>query len=142
MLSRRHMVLVAFLLLMLALAACGKDKPPEAEPPPPTESSALATAAPGAPSSAPTTSATGVASESDRDPYLSLGRAPVTPFTNVAPYALKNGTDRVWNWRPGAVVFDYDRDGDLDFYVTDGFRTPNFLYRNEGDVARHLYTAV
>ena len=46
MLSRRHMVLVAFLLLMLALAACGKDKPPEAEPPPPTESPALATATP------------------------------------------------------------------------------------------------
>jgi S1-C subfamily serine protease len=40
------MVLVAFLLLMLALAACGKDQPPEAEAPPPTESSALATATP------------------------------------------------------------------------------------------------
>ena len=140
MLSRLHMVLVAFLLLMLALAACGKDKPPEAEPPPPTESSALATAtpqAPGAPSSAPTTSTTGVASESDRDPYLSLGRAPVTPFTNVAPYALNNDTDsfsdQVWNWRPGVVVFDYDRDGDLDFYVTARFNSANFLYRNQGD---------
>ena len=49
MLSRRHMVLVAFLLLMLALAACGKDKPPEEEPPPPTESPALATARPVSP---------------------------------------------------------------------------------------------
>ena len=77
----------------------------------------------------------GVISESDRDRefYLSLGRAPVTPFTNVAPYALKNGTDRVWNWRPGVVVFDYDRDGDHDFYVTDSFQQPNLLYRNEGD---------
>ncbi|MCH8205536.1 MAG: VCBS repeat-containing protein [Chloroflexi bacterium] len=77
----------------------------------------------------------GVISESDRDRefYLGLGRAPVTPFTNVAPYALKNGVDRVWNWRPGVVVFDYDRDGDLDFYVTDSFQNPNLLYRNEGD---------
>ena len=68
-----------------------------------------------------------------RDFYLSLGRDPVTPFTNVAPFALKNGTDQVWNWRPGVVVFDYDRDGDLDFYVTDGFQNRNLLYRNEGD---------
>ena len=72
-------------------------------------------------------------SDSDREFYLSLGRAPVTPFTNVAPYALKNGADRVWNWRPGVVVFDYDRDGDHDFYVTDSFQQPNLLYRNEGD---------
>ena len=78
---------------------------------------------------------TGVTSESDRDRefYLSMGRAPVTPFTNVAPHALKNGTDRVLNWRPGVVVFDYDRDGDLDFYVTNGFQNRNLLYRNEGD---------
>ena len=45
----------------------------------------------------------------------------VTPFTNVGPRALKNGSDlwpdQVWNYRPGVVVFDYDRDKDLDFYV-------------------------
>ncbi|MCH8205540.1 MAG: CRTAC1 family protein [Chloroflexi bacterium] len=82
---------------------------------------------------------TGAVSEGDgdREFYLGLGRAPVTPFTNVAPHALKNGTDQfpdqMWNWRPGVVVFDYDRDGDLDFYVTDSFQNPNLLYRNEGD---------
>ena len=81
----------------------------------------------------------GVISESDRDRefYLGLGRAPVTPFTSVAPRALKNGSDlwadQVWNVRPGVVVFDYDRDGDLDFYITAGEGHPNFLYRNEGD---------
>ena len=81
----------------------------------------------------------GVISDSDRDVdfYLGLGRAPVTPFTNVAPQALENGADlfadQVWNWRPGVVVFDYDRDGDLDFYITSSLGHPNFLYRNEGD---------
>ena len=81
----------------------------------------------------------GVISESDRDRefYLSLGRAPVTPFTNVAPRALRNGSDlwadQVWNLRPGVVVFDYDRDGDFDFYITAGEGHPNFLYRNRGD---------
>ena len=80
-----------------------------------------------------------VISESDRDRefYLGLGRAPVTSFTNVAPRALKNGSDlwadQVWNVRPGVVAFDYDRDGDLDFHITVGEGHPNFLYRNEGD---------
>ena len=72
-------------------------------------------------------------SDSDREFYQSLGRAPVTPFINVAPYALKNGGDRVWNWRPGVVVFDYDQDRDHDFYVTNSFQNGNLLYRNEGD---------
>ena len=75
-------------------------------------------------------------SERDREFYLGLNRAPVAPFTNVAPYALRNAAgpgDQVWNWRPGAVVFDYDRDGDLDFYVTSSLGHPNYLYRNEGD---------
>ena len=62
---------------------------------------------------------------------------PVTPFTNVARDALKNFSeywnDYVWNYRPGVVVFDYDRDGDLDFYITAESGFSNFLYRNEGD---------
>ena len=61
------------------------------------------------------------------------------PFTNVAPRALKNGSarwpDQVWNYRPGVVVFDYDRDGDLDFYVTAERGHPNLLYRNEGEAS-------
>ena len=57
---------------------------------------------------------------------------PVTSFTNVAPDALKNGYE-VWNDRPGVAVFDYDRDGDLDFYLTAEAGRPNWLYRNEGD---------
>ena len=62
--------------------------------------------------------------------------ANVTPFTNVALSALKNSnewTDEVMNYRPGVVIFDYDSDGDSDFYITAEAGTPNFLYRNEGD---------
>ncbi len=80
-----------------------------------------------------------VDSDNDRtlDFYLDLGRASVTPFTNIAPQALKNdadpSADQVWNWRPGVVIFDYDRDGDHDFYITASLGHPNFLYRNEGN---------
>ena len=56
----------------------------------------------------------------------------VTPFTNNARQALKDGF-QVWNDRPGVVIFDYDRDGDLDFYLTAEGGYPNWLYRNEGD---------
>ena len=62
--------------------------------------------------------------------------ASVTPFTNVALTALKNSNewvDEVVNYRPGVVIFDYDSDGDSDFYITAEAGTPNFLYRNEGD---------
>ena len=58
--------------------------------------------------------------------------APVRPFTNVALEALKQGFE-VWNDRPGVAVFDYDRDGDLDFYITSEAGHPNWLYRNDGD---------
>ena len=59
---------------------------------------------------------------------------PVTPFTNIAreryPFDFS-----VWNDRPSSVIFDYDRDGDLDFYVTDLEGFHNRLYRNDGDLA-------
>jgi len=32
---------------------------------------------------------------------------------------------------PGVVIFDYDRDGDLDLYVTNGPGRPNSLYQNQ-----------
>ena len=58
--------------------------------------------------------------------------APIHHFTNVAADALKQGFE-VWNDRPGVAVFDYDRDGDLDFYLTAEAGHPNWLYRNDGD---------
>ena len=56
----------------------------------------------------------------------------VVPFTNVANTALEDGFG-VWNDRPGVVIFDFDRDGDMDFYVTQMAGHANWLYRNNGD---------
>ena len=56
----------------------------------------------------------------------------VVPFTNIAETAL-GGDYQIWNDRPGVVIFDYDRDGDLDFYLTSRGGEPNRFYRNEGD---------
>ena len=62
------------------------------------------------------------------------------PFRNVAPLI---GTDAlIENRYPGVAIFDFDRDGDLDFYVTSAETNavfqitrggPNRLFRNEGD---------
>ena len=56
----------------------------------------------------------------------------ITPFTNVAPQFLKDGFE-VSNYRPAVVVFDYDRDGDSDLYITSNKGNGNLLYRNEGN---------
>ena len=62
---------------------------------------------------------------------------PVVPFSNVARQALVNSSEYwsnyVWNYRPGVAVFDFDRDEDLDFFISSESGQPNFLYRNEGD---------
>ncbi len=78
---------------------------------------------------------------------------PISPFTNIAPLVLVDpdtGED-LWmieNRHPGVAIFDYDRDGDMDLYVTsaeseallpDTTGGPNRLFRNEGD---HVYTEV
>ena len=56
----------------------------------------------------------------------------IIPFTNVAPQFLKDGYE-VSNYRPAVVVFDYDRDGDSDLYITSNRGNGNLLYRNEGN---------
>ena len=56
----------------------------------------------------------------------------VTPFANIAPDALLDGFEVV-NYRPSAVAFDYDRDGDHDIYITSNAGNGNFLYQNLGD---------
>lgn len=64
----------------------------------------------------------------------------VVPFTNIAIEALGDNAF-VNNWHPGVAIFDYDRDGDMDFYITvaDGTSDkpeapggPNLLFRNDG----------
>ena len=56
----------------------------------------------------------------------------VTPFTNIAPAGLHPDSE-IWNDRPGVAVFDFDRDGDLDFYVTSEGGRANRLYQNDGN---------
>ena len=56
----------------------------------------------------------------------------IVPFTNIAGESLLDGYG-IWNDRPGVVIFDYDRDGDMDFYVTQMAGYGNKLYRNNGD---------
>ena len=69
------------------------------------------------------------------------GPAEVAPFTNVAPRVLSKNSF-VKNLYPGVAIFDYDRDGDMDFYVTQAESDPilefaqggpNRLFRNNGD---------
>jgi hypothetical protein len=77
------------------------------------------------------------------------------PFTNIAQLALGQNA---WidNHHPGIAIFDYDRDGDLDIYVTSAevnglFRETtggaNRLFRNDGngtftEVAREAGVAI
>ena len=56
----------------------------------------------------------------------------IRPFVDVTQSALK-GLKESWNIRPGVVIFDYDRDGDMDFYVSNAYEFGNWLYRNNGD---------
>ena len=56
----------------------------------------------------------------------------VTPFRNVAQDTLGSAF-MIWNDRPGVAVFDYDRDGDHDVFITSDAGHANFLYKNNGD---------
>ena len=73
---------------------------------------------------------TSVLGEASNDP--NPPRADIRRFTDIAPVALgDNGA--VDNQMTGVAIFDYDRDGDLDFYVTQGPGHPNLLFRNDGN---------
>ena len=107
-------------LLGASLVACRGDAPSgESDGEIDTEDS-VASITPSRPTPSPEVLATALADPS------------VSPFSDVARQALDEGFE-VWNFRPGVVVFDYDRDGDLDFYVTSEATYANFLHRNEGD---------
>ena len=68
------------------------------------------------------------------DPGDRVKEDEVAPFTNIAPQTLGDKAFII-NRYPGVAIFDYDRDGDLDFYVTQHHGAPNFLFRNDGDGA-------
>ncbi|MBR62308.1 MAG: hypothetical protein CL904_06640 [Dehalococcoidia bacterium] len=58
----------------------------------------------------------------------------IVPFTNIAETVL--GYDwKLWNDRPGIVVFDFDRDDDHDLYFTSQAEKSNILLRNDGNNA-------
>lgn len=56
----------------------------------------------------------------------------IVPFTDIAREALGKNAFTI-NRYPGVAIFDYDRDGDLDFYVTQEEGGPNLLFRNDGE---------
>lgn len=119
---------LAAILLAAALpsTACSDESPQSAQAVPrPTESAAPAALAGSQVSDA-------VSSSEAVQPVESPVTAGITPFVNVAPQALKDGHE-VSNYRPSAVVFDYDNDGDQDLYITQNVDDPNFLYSNQGD---------
>lgn len=56
------------------------------------------------------------------------------PFIEVVDEAhLGPDVYRSFGKRPGVALFDYDRDGWLDIYLTNVTGEPNVLYRNNGD---------
>ena len=128
---------------VLALACTNAEPTPT---PAPTTPPATATPEPSRP-------ATQDDSQSSTQSLEDLLNEPIQPFTNIAPLVLvdpETGED-LWmieNRHPGVAIFDYDRDGDMDFYVTsaeidallpDTTGGPNRLFRNDGD---HVYTEV
>ena len=53
-------------------------------------------------------------------------------FTQLDIETLKGPTE-VWNYRPGVAIFDFDRDNDMDFFITNGNGYSNILYLNNYD---------
>ena len=137
----RALTFIGAAAMMTALIACTAAEPTPTPEPTPIPSPPTATPPPSSTESGgPETVAEMLAS-------------PVEPFTNIAPLVLidpDTGED-LWmieNRHPGVAIFDYDRDGDMDFYVTsaesdallpDTTGGPNRLFRNEGG---HLYREV
>ena len=100
-----------------------------------------------APTPATVPAAPAVAAKTGAATVEEMMAEPIEPFTNIAPLVLvdpETGED-LWmieNRHPGVAIFDYDRDGDMDVYVTsaesgallpDTTGGPNRLFRNDGD---------
>ena len=58
--------------------------------------------------------------------------AEFNPFEKLT-YESFIGVTEVWNYRPGVVIFDFDRDNDMDFLITNGTEFSNLLYQNNGN---------
>ena len=120
-------------IVLLAISCQSSDDPTPTLVPAPTETPSPTTEA-ATPTPDPTTIPT-------VEPVRVEGMDPVVPFTNIARDALgKNAF--VNNWHPGSAFFDFDRDGDMDIYVTQANSDsefpeapggPNLLFRNDGN---------
>ncbi len=130
--ENRRIVFTRLLLAGLSLVVFAALACTSAETPPALTPAQVPTVTPNPDSPAPTRNV----------PVIGSGRlATVTPFEDVAVSAL--GADAfVDNWFPGIALFDYDRDGDIDIYVTSAEDAsprgqarggPNLLFRNNGD---------
>ena len=129
--------LISAFALIAALAACTDSSPT------PSEAASPQTQVATAPPSTPVI----VRPAPVEGSIETMMDEPVSAFTNIAPAVL--GDDfLIENRHPGVAIFDYDRDGDMDFYVTSAeidallpetTGGPNKLFRNDGD---NVYTEV
>ena len=126
--------------LAFAVAACGNTANPQATPaatePTPADVAPTPDAAPEpAATPQPEPAPQGVQTRRHRQRGFADGSASdVVPFANIAPDALGDNA-AVANDLPGVAIFDFDRDGDMDFYITQSMGNANFLFRNDGNGA-------
>ena len=125
----KRFVAAAMCFTVLAAVACQSSEPDTPTPAPtatrvPTPTQVPATATP----------------EPKVEPVTVPGMEPVMPFTNITRDAFGDNAF-VNNWHPGSAFFDFDRDGDMDIYVTQANSDsefpeapggPNLLFRNDG----------
>lgn len=130
-------ITLSILLASIVMSACERndDSPSSSTSDAPT--STVATVA----DVVATSTSVATATPSVQTVSMGSGMEPVMPFTNMARELLGDNAF-VNNWHPGTVFFDFDRDGDMDFYVTQANGDselpeapggPNLLFRNEGD---------
>ncbi len=98
---------IALVFLVIGIVACSSPSPTVSVKPPPAAATPFAAAT---------------------SPAAATLFAAVTPFTELKITPPKV----IWNTRPGVAIFDYDRDGDLDFYVSADKGHPSVLYQNDG----------
>ena len=149
-LSRPYLIfpLTAIAVVVLTVLACNDERVPP--PPRATPTPALsAPLPPPTPTTVPTATpqpvvisgGTGAPADSTDDAirarrfrqpgFIGVPTDDVVPFTNIAEDALGENAS-VTNDLTGVAIFDFDRDGDLDFYITQSRGNPNLLFRNDG----------
>ncbi len=130
----RISLILPIVVLVMMVGACQASEDPTATLPPTEPRTAPPTTEPVTPTPEPTATPS-------VEPVTVAGMDPVMPFTNIARKALGDNAF-VNNWHPGSAFFDFDRDGDMDFYVTQANEDspfpespggPNLLFRNDGE---------